>query len=141
MNKSKTTFETINNALATLSKYCTLQNNDVNEYARVCIKDEFKKDSYKIMKDFAIYYNRVDSYKISIADSTLTDCKVFKDTHNKTEKTKALEFSVKSDKLFDTVCEILKQRFAQTEKTFTLAEKQSTTVKKIQKTTKKVVNK
>lgn len=113
---NKTTFETINTALSTFNQYFTVQDNEVNQYARICFTDNFKKDNYKIFKDFAIYYDRKDSYKISIADSTLIDCKVFKESHEKTEKTKALEFSVKSDELVNTIYEIVAQRLLQSDK-------------------------
>lgn len=107
---NKTTFEAIQTALAQMTQYFTVQDNEVNQYARICYTDNFKKDNYKIMKDFAIYYDRKDSYKISIADSTVIDCKSFKEKHERTDKTKALEFTIKADNLFNTVCEITAQR-------------------------------
>lgn len=128
---NKTTFETINKALERFSKYFTVQENDINQYARICFTDDYKKDNYKIMKDFAIYYDRKDSYKISIADSTLIDCKVFKEKHEKSEKTKALEFSVKADDIVNVIYEILAQRLIQTDKvkeiTFTVKAKAKST--------------
>lgn len=128
---NKTTFETINKALERFSKYFTVQENDINQYARICFTDDYKKDNYKIMKDFAIYYDRKDSYKISIADSTLTDCKVFKENHERSEKTKALEFSVKADDIISVIYEILAQRLMQTDKvkeiTFTVKAKAKST--------------
>lgn len=113
---NKTTFETISKALEQFSKYFTVQDNDINQYARICFTDDYKKDNYKIMKDFAIYYDRKDSYKISIADSTLTDCEVFKENHKKSEKTKALEFSVTADNIVSVIYEILAQRLMPTDK-------------------------
>ena len=136
--KNKTTYETISNALSVFSQYFTMQDNDVNQYCRICFTDNFKKDNYKVFKDFAIYYNRVDSYKISIADSTLIDCKVFKDTHNKTDKTKALEFSVNADNLVNTIYEIVAQRLLQTDKALEYNYIERTQVKK--RTTKKERN-
>lgn len=128
---NKTTFETISKALERFSKYFTVQENDINQYARICFTDDYKKDNYKIMKDFAIYYDRRDSYKISIADSTLIDCKVFKENHEKSEKTKALEFSVKSEDIVNVVYEILAQKLMQTDKvkeiTFTIKAKAKST--------------
>ena len=120
MSKEKTSFESITRACETMSQYFTVQDNEINQYARVCYTDNFKKDNYKIFKDFAIYYDRVNSYKISIADSTLVDCKVFKETHNKTEKTRALEFSVSTDNLINTLFEITAQRLLQSDKALEL---------------------
>ena len=126
----KTSFETINNALAeTFAQYFTVQNNEVNQYARICYTDNFKKDNYKVFKDFAIYYDRVNSYKISIADSTLIDCSAFKENYVKTDKTRALEFAVKSEDLVNAVYEITAQRLMQTDKVVTfdsITEKKTT---------------
>lgn len=127
-NTNKTTFETINNALAVFSNYFTVQDNDINQYARICFTDDYKKDAYRVMKDFAIYYDRKDSYKISIADSTLTDCSLFKEGYNRTDKTRALEFTVKSEDLVSTIYEILAQRLLQSEKVVNVTFK--TTVRK-----------
>lgn len=135
-NTNKTTFEAINNALATMSSFFTVEDNEVNQYARICFTDNFKKDNYKIMKDFAIYYDRKDSYKISIADSTLTDCKCFKENHERSEKTKALEFSIKADNLFNTVCEITAQRLTLANKYIEVVE-HKTKVNKRSKTERK----
>ena len=113
----KTTFENVVTLLSVLfSEYFTIQNNEINQYARICFTDNFKKDNYKIFKDFAIYYDKVDSFRISIADSTLIDCKVFKATHEKSEKTKELAFTVKSEELISTVYEIVAQRLIQSDK-------------------------
>lgn len=130
MRKEKTNYETISKALEQFAKYFTTQDNEVNQYCRICFTDDFKKDNYKVMKDFAIYYNRVDTYKISIADNTLTDCKAFKEKHEKTEKTKALEFTVKADDIVNTVYEILAQRLMQTEKKVEITFKQTATATK-----------
>jgi len=119
----KTTFENIVALLSVLfSEYFTIQNNEVNQYARICFTDNFKKDNYKTFKDFAIYYDKIDSYRISIADNTLLDCKCFKSTHEKSEKTKALEFTVKSDALISTVYEIVAQRLMQSDKVLEIVE-------------------
>ena len=127
---NKTTYTDVQNALADMSAYVTTQNNEVNQYCRVCFTDDFKKDSYKIMKDFAVYYDRKDSFKISIADSTLTDCKVFKENHERTEKTKELAFSVKSEKLRDTLLEIIAQRVLQSSKAIAVTEKKKASASK-----------
>ena len=138
MKRAKTDYNTISTALEIFNQYFTVQNNEINQYARICFTDDYKKDNYKIFKDFAIYYDRVDSYKISIADSTLTDCKVFKESHEQTEKTKALEFTVKSENLVNTIYEIVAQRLLQTEKALELSFKVKTTEKK--QTRKKAKN-
>ena len=130
MKKAKTNYETISKALEQFTKYFTTQDNEINQYCRICFTDDFKKDNYKVMKDFAIYYNRVDSYKISIADSTLTDCKAFKEKHEKTDKTKALEFTVKAEEIVDVIYEILAQRLMQTEKKVEITFKQTVTATK-----------
>lgn len=131
----KTTFTSMSEMIGNrFAAYFTLQDNDVNTYARVCFTDAFKKDLYRVFKDFAIYYDRKDSYRISIADSTLLDPTVFKPTHQKSEKTKELAFSVPSDQLVSTIYEILAQRLMQTEKrtevTFRVA---SATKKRVRK--------
>lgn len=119
----KTTFENVVAMLSVLfSDYFTIQNNEVNQYARICFTDNFKKDNYKVFKDFAIYYDKIDSYRISIADNTLIDCKVFKATHEKSEKTKELAFTVKSDALVNTIYEIVAQRLIQSDKVVTVVE-------------------
>jgi len=115
---NKTTFETINAVVKDFSNIFTLQNNEVNQYARVCFTDTFKKDYYNLMRDFAIYYDRKDSYKISISDKylTATQCKDFKSTHEKSDKTKALEFSVKADSIKDVILELVAIKLLQTNK-------------------------
>lgn len=119
----KTTFENVVALLSVLfSEYFTIQDNEVNQYARICFTDNFKKDNYKIFKDFAIYYDKVDAYRISIADNTLIDCKCFKATHEKSEKTRALEFTVKSDNLVNTIYEIVAQRLIQSDKVLEVIE-------------------
>lgn len=126
---NKTTFETINNTLAIFNQYFTVQNNEVNEYARICFTDDYTKDNYKLFKDFAVYYNKKDAYRISIADNTLIDCKAFKESHEKSEKTRALEFTVKSEDLVSTIYEILAQRLMQSNKKVDIKFK-TTTVRK-----------
>ena len=135
--KIKTQFADVQTILADMSNYLTLQDNEVNCYARVCIRDEFSRDYYKIMKDFAIYYDKVDSFRISIADSTLVETTCFKSTHCKTEKTRALEFSVKSDELRAIVYEILAQRLVLTNQFAELSFNIKTTVVRRQKKERK----
>lgn len=127
---NKTTYADVQSALADMSAYVTTQDNEVNQYCRVCFTDDFKKDSYKIMKDFAVYYDRKDSFKISIADSTLTDCTAFKENYERTEKTRALEFSIKSADLRNTLCEIIAQRVLQSSKAIEVTEKKKATASK-----------
>ena len=134
---TKTTYDSINTALEIFSNYFTVQDNEINQYARICFTDNFKKDNYKLFKDFAIYYDRKDSYKISIADSTLTDCKVFKESHEKTDKTKALEFAVKSDNLVNVIYEILAQRLSQSDKVVYYTDSHTATEKKSNRRSKK----
>ena len=112
--KQKTAFKDVVNALQHVTAFVTAQNNIEHAYARICFTDAFKRDFYKVCKDFAVYYDRVDSFKISVADSTLTDCTAFKADYQRTEKTRALEFSVKADALTDTITEIVAQRLLQT---------------------------
>ena len=133
----KTTFENVVAILSVLfSEYFTIQNNEINQYARICFTDNFKKDNYKVFKDFAIYYDKVDSYRISIADNTLLDCKCFKSTHEKSEKTKALEFTVKSDALIDTIYEIVAQRLIQSDKVLEIVEHKTIAKERKQRTNK-----
>lgn len=115
---TKTTFEAINEVLKDFSNIFTLQNNEINQYARVCFTDTFRKDYYDLTRDLAIYYDRKDSYKISISDKylTATQCKEFKSSHDKSDKTKALEFSVKADLLKDIVLNLIAIKLLQTNK-------------------------
>lgn len=126
-NTNKTTFETINTALATFNQYFTVQDNDINQYARICTTDDFKKDSYKIMKDFAIYYNMNNTCKISVADNTLIDVREFAQyatarttekiaNYEKSEKTRAVEFTFEISNLINVVAEVLAQRLIQSNK-------------------------
>lgn len=133
----KTTFENVVELLSVLfSEYFTIQDNEINQYARICFTDNFKKDNYKIFKDFAIYYDKVNAYRISIADSTLLDCKCFKSTHEKSEKTKALEFTVKSEELVNTIYEIVAQRLMQSDKVVHVVEHKTIAKERKQRTKK-----
>jgi len=110
----KTAFADVLSAIKDVSAFVTAQDNAEHAYARICFTDAFKRDFYRVCKDFAVYYDRRDSFKISVADSTLTDCQIFKADYKRTEKTRALEFSVKADALRDTLNEIIAQRLLQT---------------------------
>lgn len=130
----KTSFVDVVSALEHVAKFVTVQNNSEHAYARICFTDDFKRDFYRVCKDFAVYYDRRDSFKISVADSTLTDCTVFKADYQRTEKTRALEFSVKADALKDTLTEIIAQRLLQTTAVLnvTFAQKSATKQRKAQ---------
>lgn len=132
--KQKTSFVDVVSALEHVAKFVTVQNNSEHAYARICFTDDFKRDFYRVCKDFAVYYDRRNSFKISVADSTLTDCTVFKADYQRTEKTRALEFSVKADALKDTLTEIIAQRLMQTTAVVhvTIAQKSATKQRKAQ---------
>ena len=116
--KARTTYEMIEAEAQKLSSFITVQRSSTSTkvYARICFTDNYKKDNYRLLKDFAIYYNKDNKFEISIADNLL-DCKVFKETHVKEEnKTKELKFTIEADKLHDTLFELVAQRIAQTDK-------------------------
>lgn len=132
--KAKTTFDMIEAEAVKLASFITIQNNASHSYARICFTDTYKKDNYKLLKDFAIYYDKSNLFTISIADNLL-DCKMFKATHERiADKIKELKFSIEADKLHNTLFELVAQRIAQTDKAInvssikaikTKAEKQS----------------
>lgn len=114
----RTTYEMIEAEALKLASFITVQNNTAHKdvYARICFTDTYKKDNYKLLKDFAIYYDKNDLFTISIADNLL-DCKVFKESHVKEEnKTKELKFSIKAEELHNTLFELVAQRIAQSDK-------------------------
>lgn len=133
----KTTFETINSILSTefFKQYFTLQDNDINQYCRVCFVDKYAKDNYKVFKDFALYYNRVDSVKISINVDTLQDSTQI--TDKKTTK-KALEFSVNINDLQNIITEIIAQKLLLIDAVTVITE-HKTTVKRVSKKKEKAV--
>lgn len=127
-NVVKTTFESLNNIATDFAQYFTLQDNDINQYARVCFTDDYTRDNYKIFKDFAIYYDRYDSYLISINSKTLLDTAII--TDKQATKKNELKFSVNVDELRNVLYEILAQRLLQTEKAIDLQFSIKTTVSK-----------
>ena len=145
MKREKTTsYNAIAEILSDLT-VATIQHNDIHQYARICFTDDFKKDNYKLFRDFAIYYKHNSKYEINIADTYISadDCKRFKANHIKTEKTNNLKFTVNADELRNTVYELIALKLLQTEKAIAVSDIRKITVTTATKkqSKKKAVNK